>query len=490
MKNILSYSVNSISRREKSISSLHSTLALVFLFTITFGGLVICIGFNNIVIRIGLFATVAIIVVLMAGGDLMHPYTWFIPVFSLYSLSAPVATMVGLYPNLEPYVAHALLLEYVALVSFIMGSLPTNLTGRRKPKLELTTISKSFYHLRYGMWPLMVVSWILSGVSVVYAATTNFNSKMEFALRSSILGKLQFAFSLLLLSIIAILTISVYKKRVPKLFWLIAATWFGIATVVLQERNLLFQFIIVSIFIYHLFIQKIRLRKLIVIGLICFFLIGLLGMYRAIKHYGSSILSSETMLSYTFLGEFQSASYNLMVLLDGLKSGIVEYKCGKTFIADIIQQFTSSSLFTEREERQNGSAWFNKTFYPSTFAAGGGRGFSLVAEGYLNFGIIGVIGLFFLLSTMLNILYKRSNVPFIALIYVLIIPSVLYSIRMDLATLLSYAWKHVTIPILLIIVVSKFIVESVHHEPSSELIGGKIPEKMKLLRRKSDIHQN
>jgi len=440
----------------------------VFLLFLALVGLLVHIFSDNLLYHVGFFILVATVAVLTAKIDLAHPYTWFIPVFSLYSLSAPVALLFmpeSLVKSFEgsEYAAAAMLIQYVALLGFLAGSLP-----RQKQSAVLTLngqrvlwVDKLFLFLRVGAIPLLLVSWTLSGLFILYVFQSGYSTKMEFAKSTQLLGKTQFSFSFLLLSVFIILVGRKYRERKGVfIIWLAAGFWFGLAAFIASERDLLVRFFLISILIYHLFIRRINLYKLLLGGLCIIVLLGFMGSYRAAKHLPGGRISAAAVLVQSLFGEFSSSSQNLMVLLKGFESGGIEHMRGQTFRNDLIQQVTTSSMLTERGTRQNASAWFNKTFFSDLYLkVGGGRGFSLAGEGYLNFGIPGVFGLFFLISFSLNMLYKRIHTLTNALIYVLIIPGVLYAIRMDMATLFSHTLKQVVFPVALLAIVTMVIVQ-------------------------------
>lgn len=430
---------------------------MFWLLTILLCGLAANSVYASLTIRVVSFAIVGLIAVWATRWDFAHPYTWFIPVFSLYSLSGPIATWAGLNPSLEDYAAHAVFLQYLALIAFIMGSLPASATESKK--WRPVQADKWSHYLKVGMWPVMIIAWVLSGAPIIYVAITAPTTKMNLARDPSIFGKLQFSFSLLLLSLFSVLAAALSRRRnVPIALWWAAGVWFGLGTVLLQERDLILRFILTSLMIFQLYVRRISSRTIIAVGLVCIAVLGGLGAYRAAVSSGADI-SVEGVLMHSLFGEFESASRNLMVLLRGFEAGL-EYQWGRSFWKDILEQGTASSVFTERDHRQNASAWFNRTFYPSVYASGGSKGFTLVGEAYRDFGVVGVAVLFFLLARSLDLLYRRRHLCIPSLVYSLIIAGVLYSVRMDFACLLSYTIKQFLLPMLLVIALSAVVVEA------------------------------
>ena len=111
----------------------------------------------------------------------------------------------------------------------------------------------------------------------------------------------------------------------------------------------------------------------------------------------------------------------------------------------------------EREYVKATTFWFTETFYPIFYAKGGGMGFTLVGQGYLDFGMPGVIGLFVVLGVFIGQLYRLSGKSTIAFIfYINLIPVVMYSIRQTISVILSQSIKHVMLPLIIMFCLGMF----------------------------------
>jgi oligosaccharide repeat unit polymerase len=148
-------------------------------------------------------------------------------------------------------------------------------------------------------------------------------------------------------------------------------------------------------------------------------------------------------------GEFRTAAQNLHTVLqhDLPRMG------GETFLWDVQRVFSSSLLGTGSV--QSTTDWFNDTFFPLQQS---GRGFSLIAEGYLNFGTLGVVGVFLLLGLTSGWLYRRrtSGVTWYAA-YCMFIPLTMYVQRADMANLLSQSLKTILVPIMVLWAASQIL---------------------------------
>ena len=107
------------------------------------------------------------------------------------------------------------------------------------------------------------------------------------------------------------------------------------------------------------------------------------------------------------------------------------------------------------KELVNGVEWFNKTYFSENRA---GQGFSLVAEGYINFGFLGIILVFVLVGLLIKFIYQRSskNIYYFSF-YVVSIPVFMYSIRADLTNILSPIIRQNLIVVILVLFITQII---------------------------------
>ncbi len=85
-------------------------------------------------------------------------------------------------------------------------------------------------------------------------------------------------------------------------------------------------------------------------------------------------------------------------------------------------------------------------------------GFTIIGEGYLNFGYIGVVLWAIMLGLLVKKLYfssKRSLTWLV--IYVISIPTFIYSSRADLSNITSPLIKQTIIPLAILYVVNKIM---------------------------------
>jgi oligosaccharide repeat unit polymerase len=135
----------------------------------------------------------------------------------------------------------------------------------------------------------------------------------------------------------------------------------------------------------------------------------------------------------------------------------ISYLYGQLLVNDLIRAIIPGFLFS-RETFYTTTTWYNESFFSRAYGTGMGMGFSLVAYGYVNFGYPGVVGLFLVLGWLTKKLYHKAGHSNIYLISYLGFSAVLISaIRADLTSIVSQSWKHILVPILLMIWLGKIM---------------------------------
>jgi hypothetical protein len=146
-------------------------------------------------------------------------------------------------------------------------------------------------------------------------------------------------------------------------------------------------------------------------------------------------------------GEFVTASENLSLVT--IHWADTRYY-GQTLWWDVLATFRPSFLFPERRA-ESITNQFNMQLYRDVFASGGGQGFTLVGEGYVNFGVFGVVLWFVLIGLFARLLYMGSSKGLLGMAsYVMAMPVLMIATRGDLSNIMSQCTKHIFLPIGLI----------------------------------------
>lgn len=172
------------------------------------------------------------------------------------------------------------------------------------------------------------------------------------------------------------------------------------------------------------------------------------GPIAAITVPARAIAQDPTLLLPSRADEFQ---YPGAALLEILNSN-TEFWYGRSYL----RAFEDAIPFLTRfigEIGANPSNWRLMTFHPKVYAEGGGYGFSPVAEGYLNFGVAGVVLQLFLYGLLAGWLYRRllgSGRLWGLLFWAGALPMFMFmAMRMNLASFLTVASRTFLVPGLL-----------------------------------------
>ncbi|HDR8073367.1 TPA: oligosaccharide repeat unit polymerase, partial [Bacillus cereus] len=220
------------------------------------------------------------------------------------------------------------------------------------------------------------------------------------------------------------------------------------------ERDILFRYVVITglILYYFKIIKNIHLPLLIPVAVIAMPLTHVYKYYFLDGTTRVSSLDANTNIFFEFLsGEFVTASRNLQVLInnssmtEGLYNGYT------------ILNATLRTLFLDTDFSL--ISWYNDTFFPQLTKTG--YGFTLVGEGYVNWGYWGIVIVFSIFGLFIKLLYKKSNKNiYYFTIYIYTIPIYMYSIRADLTNIFSPFVKQLLFSMLLIYIFNRIMIRS------------------------------
>lgn len=164
-----------------------------------------------------------------------------------------------------------------------------------------------------------------------------------------------------------------------------------------------------------------------------------------------------------FSGEFTTWYRIGNNVLTDIHSRNISYLYGQSYIDTLINLITP---FTNIEPL---SIWYVKNYEYQTYLIGGGRGFSGIIEGYLNFPIVGNI-LFFM---FLGIIFKKiENAKFLDMKYLIIysisLPYIQRIFRSESYSLFKTWWWFYVLVILIVFGLSKKRSKNVKHDSISK----------------------
>jgi len=370
----------------------------------------------------------------------LHPVVWLCPFLFLYHFSIIILWHWGIRPVVSP--EELILVGWLAtatsaIVLLILCDMsPSNGENCRKTKIHFSKSLTSLGHLT------LLIAAVLDNSRFIGLGIQNKAELNVLGIEGNLFlyGFLMVTYSVLFAEY------AKTKKKFP--FWLFLAT--GLiclfSTLNLGERDIFLRFSQVTIFL-TVALFCIPRRYILASAIVILVSIPVLGAAKnmfARNTTVSSIVSrsiDEPLIS-VLNGEFMSAGRNVDTILSNRMNW--DYFYGQTLLWDIPRSIIPARFY----HSQNGLGWFADLFHAKRLRLGQGVGFSLAAEGFINFGYTGVLLFFVLFAGLLSFLYNRSSYSSVnLLIYVLSAGFFIYAIRGDFSTLLSPLLKQVFIPL-------------------------------------------
>ncbi len=362
----------------------------------------------------------------IADFDIYHPMCWYPPFFALYSCSYTIFYMTG-YVTKYGYSKWNIGYSLIAL-TVILLILPTK-------KIQLTPNGKDNNKVNVNLSAVEIALnclLLLTLAAIIYILSKGFISKSDILQNGGAFINITFKAVYMILMLFAYCMIIKLKNNLKISFiWLIKTVIPVILfSLVTGERNYMFQIILIGFVCLSLFgkIRKSFFLLLIPIGVVIFPLTHIFKLYLLTGNkFGQ--FSMENLL-YQFLnGEFISASRNLQILI---QNGLKDYFKGFALLNDFASCFVDMEFSNQR--------WFNGTFFPGSATQ---YGFTLVGEGFMNGGIIGIIIVFAIVGILMRLLYVNANKnAYFMVAYIYMIPIFIYVTRADIGNLISPMIKY------------------------------------------------
>lgn len=399
----------------------------IYLFsTIVFSFGVILI-FNEPVLHIVAFWLVVFVSICIAKVEITHPLVWFSGSFALYSTSHALLYILD-YPSIQGYSKENILIPFIGLVIVVIIIGVKQYPSPNFHTLEKLTILKEKNNKKLLEFILVILILVLF-VSVISISITPFNHKNDLLSNNNIfftLGMYSTRFISFFCCFYILLFIDLDRKK-TKFFIITSAVLIIALSLFTGERDAMLRYLVI-IFMTLFFLKKIN-RKFIIILIPVGMIFLTLSVY--LKYFFVQGVVNERVeessFVYNFLtADFNAAGENLQVLLN---NSWTESLYDFSLIGiDIVSPFFPSGVFF------NVGLWFNNTFYPNSYS----RAFTLVGEGYVIAGILGVMIIFVILSFLLKLLYSNHNRSIYWLVvYIYAIPTVILSFRSTLGTVFN-----------------------------------------------------
>lgn len=412
----------------------------IFIYVYIIISTVILCMFNNIYV----FCTIEILLVaamfIILKLDIKHPLTLFFLIFTLYQIAFPIINYNGIVifqkANLN---TNYFLYNWIATVSLIVFWGDFKNVQYNKEQISSNINTKVII-------TVFVLSMVVLVVSNIFILTRQFSNKYELLESNSLIisiGRMVYvAISPLMLYLLMDKNLSSKKKIV-----IVAITFIMllIGSVTFKERDYLFNFIVVML-LYYFTINKISIKKLIIFGAICVVIFAISPMLKTITNTNTTTTTkSNSNIILDFLNsDFAAAGFNFNYLLNNYD----DRKNGSTYIFDFLSPV---DMVIPGVEDYSVTKWYQNTYWSTRKT---GLGFSIIGEGYVNFGLFGIILQMMILSRLIKFIYTKSNINiYWYVIYLSIMPLCMYACRGSLANIISPGIKyHVALAIFVYII--------------------------------------
>lgn len=380
--------------------------------------------------------------------DIAHPYVWYSFTFMLYSISYPILYINDLTYDIQIYTKSLMFSQWLSLVTFLIVVSPIRIDYLQLWKIRERIISSKKLQALLSLIIFITIFEILRG---------DFNNKSEIYASNSMIIFIGFRAALVFLAIytINLSIVALEKSKIDVKMSVYVFITIFLLFFFSGERDLIIRYFIILLFIYYIIIQKTKISKeIILMGLFSLTLIPILGDFKYFGLTGQKSIGNVNFFFNLLSSEFGSASKNMQILLlDKNSQGIFK---GYTFFSAILRTFNLDKLLNI--DVVSSVQWFNDNYFMPGRA---GQGFTIVGDGFINFGYAGIIIIFLLIGIMIKIIYLQSNKGIYKFVfYILSIPIFMYSIRADLNNILSSLIKQDLLVIIFVKFLSKFIYDT------------------------------
>lgn len=227
-----------------------------------------------------------------------------------------------------------------------------------------------------------------------------------------------------------------------------------VITVFKPSRGLLFTAILAVLFAYHYLIRNLKIKH----GIIALVVLALLSVVLVDRRAGESA-SRDRIDALIKIGEGSVVFENTYIIAKYLED-TSDYRWGQTYLTALVNIAPQWVLPFKKEESL--IMWFRNTFFGAVTERTSGRMFSIIAEAYMNFKLMGPLLLGALYSYFLKMLYvemslqkDRGAISLAMLLYFYFCSTMYYFIRGDLSSFLIRTETYVMLPLIVLLLFRK-----------------------------------
>lgn len=419
------------------------------------GALIAILVSNAMIVHLLAILFLTAIAVFQSKFNFSHPYFWFSAFFFLYNCAYMIILIIAPFDSTaKGYNPECGLLIVIALGTALLVFDP----HVNKYDYQALSNPESFKNdisiLSFLMWTFLIIQ-IVATLLLYRQGVTEKSVQWKDRNMFWIIATYCTRFNAYIIAILIFMGDNLKRKKLVVICALVSTLFFSLLT---GERDAILRLVIILILCLAM-TGKIGFKQLIVLipaGIAGMILLNYFKYFlrTGVLNRGTFVLSNTI---YEFLySDFVDCGSNLQVLtshpeLSGCKGvGVL--------ITDLMSSFIPASimnrLFGDVSE-WNMSEWYNNYFYKgSTWS----RAFTIVGEGYVISGVIGVIVVFVIVSLLIRFLYKNScRNPYYAAFYIYSAVTIISSFRGDLATIYTYVVRTPVFLLILICLVKKFV---------------------------------
>ncbi|MCM3763932.1 O-antigen polymerase [Neobacillus niacini] len=338
-----------------------------------------------------------LVAIFISKFDLLHPYFWFSSFFALYSSAYTIILVQGFQTN-TGYSYENTLLSIIALTTVLLTIGPKKNESKEIDSEKSSCPKTSNLNVdRRLLRNVLFILFVILVISVTIVSRLGIQSKSEFISNSYFSFRVA-TYTVRYITLFCCLYLVICGKRFKYgpiiLLCGIAVLFFSLFT---AERDGIFRFLLVVVCAMFA-TQRIKRKTLpIVIGISMVAVVMLSYLKYFFVNGSVRVGYNDHGIIYNFLNsDFAAAGENMQVLLNN--PWTKSFNNYFLILTDLLSPFTIGfSTF-------NIGVWFNDTFYYGKSS----RAFTLLGEGYVIGGYLGVIVLFFVVGILVGTMYKKS----------------------------------------------------------------------------------
>lgn len=403
------------------------------------GGVVCSVGvwYLGAVPQAILFALYALACMgLAARWGALHPIIWFTPFYWAYSVTYTLSIQSG-DPNAFGYARNVIpmsLSGYVAfaVITLLLSSNKVLLERARRGSVAMVSRTSG---IDFGALVFLTIS-IAGALAVLRSGVASKRDYLNLS-EGGLLGYMILAFQIPTAGMVLRSVIWTWKGAALRkvLFNRLAIIVYGASVIVFGvtgERDHFFRLLLMMGLLVYSEFYVLRLIHVVIALALSFVLMPL-------THAAKAFMISNSFRDFDFSSAMSASDFaSAGRVFDYVLMKDIDWLAGQTVI-DAFKRL----LFISGDS-MSATGWFHNVargYYGDSGTSG--WGFSLAAEGFINFGIFGPVLILGFVGLIAVVLFRRAyRSPFMLMFYLLFCGSAIYSIRADVSNLLVQTFHH------------------------------------------------